>query len=989
MKLRTLLIVSTILFVFIGVGIVHYVVQYGLLNDFIRVEEEKITTDMNRVQALINEEISRLDTITQDWAYWDDTYYFINDRNLKYIHSNINTETLIGLHINYMGFFNQDGEFVYDIWVDTDKGEAYPSSTEFKKWVLEQDFLITDPMQWQEKSGIVSTPEGILLISTKAILYSSQAGPARGTLILAHAMDEHIIEKIEQISSIQFHLINIKDASQLNLSAKELNLLDNQETVILLPPRDPENPDFRSILAYKTLNNIYGQPEFIINIEQEREIYQIGLNSVFRFNLIISVIGMVLGATFITVFEKGIIRRIEHMKETVQKIGETKDLQLRVPVSLNDEISKLSISINEMVKSLDQTQKEASRHESLFKDILENTNLITIILDREGILEYCNQYLLNLCGYQKEEILGKNWYEIFVPGEEGKRIQDKVYNYGSGLENYVHGENFILTKTGKRKLISWSNTPIKDQNGNLIRMASIGEDITLKTMAAEEIRNREIMLQGVLDAAPIMIALVKNGVMVWVNDKFEGITGYSSSEMVGTNTEILYLSKEALNNVYGTLFKQIKEKGQGYIRAKWVKKNGQILDIDIWAVAIDPHDIYAGTIVTTMDITEQLKAEETLKKSFEQVKTLISRMSALRNIDSAITSEDDSPTTTKQILALIRKTLNLDVVILSLYDNQHQIRVNACDNQENEENLLGKIVPKSEVINLAIQTNQLVSKIKEDENDFRDLEHRLQNINRYSQYAVVPLNIKGETLGILEVLSKQNVCHGDDCRDFLQAMAVQLAIALDNANLAYQKEEAYNQLQEAYESVIKGWGVALELRDAETGGHSNRVVELTLNLAKRMGYSDEELVHLQHGVHLHDIGKMGIPDSILLKKGPLTEEEWGIMRQHPVYAYNLLKGIPYLSKAIDIPYSHHERWNGKGYPQGLAGENIPLGARIFAVIDIWDALTSDRPYRSAWSKEKTIRYLKEQAGNEVDPGVVKEFILMMIDSGEISDDLNK
>jgi len=152
------------------------------------------------------------------------------------------------------------------------------------------------------------------------------------------------------------------------------------------------------------------------------------------------------------------------------------------------------------------------------------------------------------------------------------------------------------------------------------------------------------------------------------------------------------------------------------------------------------------------------------------------------------------------------------------------------------------------------------------------------------------------------------------------------------------------------------------------------VIEMTMRIAKEMGFSDEEMIHIRRGTLLHDIGKMGIPDSILFKPGALNEDEWQIMRSHPVMAYRLLMEIPFLQSAIDIPYCHHERWDGSGYPQGLLGENIPLSARIFAVVDVWDALMSDRPYRPAWTRERTLAYIREQSGRQFDPKVVEVFL---------------
>jgi PAS domain S-box-containing protein len=189
-------------------------------------------------------------------------------------------------------------------------------------------------------------------------------------------------------------------------------------------------------------------------------------------------------------------------------------------------------------------------------------------------------------------------------------------------------------------------------------------------------------------------------------------------------------------------------------------------------------------------------------------------------------------------------------------------------------------------------------------------------------------------------------------------------------------ERSRNDLAMAYDATLVGWVKAIDLRDRETEGHSQRVTEMTIRLARALGIQGEPLEHIRRGALLHDIGKMGIPDSILFKPGPLTPEEWNQMRMHPVYAYEWLSPIAYLRPSLDIPYSHHERWDGSGYPRGLQGEEIPLAARIFAVVDVWDALRSDRPYRSAWSEDRVRQHLRELAGVHFDPEIVEVFLTL-------------
>jgi HD-GYP domain-containing protein (c-di-GMP phosphodiesterase class II) len=187
-------------------------------------------------------------------------------------------------------------------------------------------------------------------------------------------------------------------------------------------------------------------------------------------------------------------------------------------------------------------------------------------------------------------------------------------------------------------------------------------------------------------------------------------------------------------------------------------------------------------------------------------------------------------------------------------------------------------------------------------------------------------------------------------------------------------QRSNEELALAYEAAIEGWARALELRDKETEGHTRRVTDTTIKLAQAMGITDPALRHMYRGALLHDIGKMGIPDSILRKPEALTPEELDIMQQHPAYAYELLKGISYLREDLDIPYCHHEKWDGTGYPRGLKGEEIPLSARIFAVADVYDALTSDRPYRKGWGHARTLEYIQLESGSHFDPEVVEAFL---------------
>jgi putative nucleotidyltransferase with HDIG domain len=245
---------------------------------------------------------------------------------------------------------------------------------------------------------------------------------------------------------------------------------------------------------------------------------------------------------------------------------------------------------------------------------------------------------------------------------------------------------------------------------------------------------------------------------------------------------------------------------------------------------------------------------------------------------------------------------------------------------------------------------------------------------KFVAYYGLPLVSKGQLKGVLEVFQRTSSGHDEEWLSYLETLAGQAAIAIDNAQLFNTLQQTNAELTLAYDATIEGWSYALDLRDRETEGHTQRVTEITSKLCHKFGFNEKELTYVRWGALLHDIGKMGIPDSILQKPDKLSDDEWVIMKMHPIFARRMLERVNYLKSAIDIPFCHHEKWDGSGYPRGLKGEQIPLPARIFAVVDVWDALTSDRPYRPAWPKNDALNYIRNGAGIHFDPQVVKLFL---------------
>jgi HD-GYP domain-containing protein (c-di-GMP phosphodiesterase class II) len=372
-------------------------------------------------------------------------------------------------------------------------------------------------------------------------------------------------------------------------------------------------------------------------------------------------------------------------------------------------------------------------------------------------------------------------------------------------------------------------------------------------------------------------------------------------------------------------------------------------------------------------LTSFLSDQEKLHS--RQVTQQLERITALRAIDKAINSGTELNSTLYILLESLSRLLDVESTAILLYNPATK-----------------HLELKASLGFLGHYPNQMSSRLTEGmagqaatdlktifHEDYRqiceDIASLVQGKGPVAYYAV-PLVAHGDLKGVLEVYDRSS--HPDDAwKNFLETLAGQAAIAIDQAYLLENLQRANSEMAHAYEETLRGWSRALDLRDKDTEGHTQRVVALSAALAELMGIQGERMLHFQRGAILHDIGKMGVPDEILLKPGPLNAEEWLVMRKHPIYAQMLLSPIPFLEDALLIPYYHHERWDGSGYPLGLKGAQIPLEARIFAVADVWDALISDRPYRKALTEEEAIRYMKEHSGTLFDPEVISIFMSMI------------
>jgi len=472
-----------------------------------------------------------------------------------------------------------------------------------------------------------------------------------------------------------------------------------------------------------------------------------------------------------------------------------------------------------------------------------------------------------------------------------------------------------------------------------------------------------------------VVDLSPNGIMIVDADSSIRLVNPAMSRMLGaaTNTELIGSALRSL--IAPAQFDQTSH----YLRdvladppqlacfeTELIRLDGTLVPVEIDA----DHfiwDVGPAAQIVVRDITERKQAEARTRHQIE-------RLAELRIIDAAITSGLDLNVTLNIILDQAVDHLQVDAAAVLLCKPYTQMLEYVVIRGLHKADLPQTQLYIGEGCAGYTALQRRIVHLPADATNATDTPPQPPLLAKFSNYYGVPLIIKGKVEGVIELHHRVALDPDAEWLHFLETIAGQATVAIEHAMLFDSLQRSNVELVRAYDTTLEGWARALELRDKETEGHAQRVTALTVELARQMGLNEAVLVHIRRGALLHDIGKMGIPDSILLKPGPLTDDEWSVMRQHPVMAYEMLAPVAYLRLALDIPYCHHERWDGSGYPRGLKATQIPLAARIFAVVDVWDALRFDRPYSKAWPDDQAREHIRSLSGTHFDPQVVEAFL---------------
>jgi PAS domain S-box-containing protein/putative nucleotidyltransferase with HDIG domain len=480
-------------------------------------------------------------------------------------------------------------------------------------------------------------------------------------------------------------------------------------------------------------------------------------------------------------------------------------------------------------------------------------------------------------------------------------------------------------------------------------------------------RESEERFRCLSDAAFEGIGISEGGLLIDVNARLGEILGYEAQEIVGRDINGLVAPRQEPRIPDSPRRRRGDAQEHGAI-----KKDGTWIAVETRGRDM-PYHGRTVTVTAVRDITDWRRAED-------RILLQLRRLAALRDIDAAINSRLDLKVTMGMFLEQVVAQLGVDAADVLLL-NQQGGGLEMISSIGLPAQVLPVVHPLQESWAASAGQAQKVMAVLnaspggQDRHDEWPLPPRVAACGFKSCY-VAPLAVKGQAVGVLEVFALSPLKADREWMNFLETLAGQAAMAVDNRRLFESIRQSNSDLGEAYDTTLEGWSRALELRDRETQGHTLRVAEIALLLARAAGIPEDDLIHVRRGALLHDIGKMGIPDGILHKPGPLDEEEWAVMRRHTTYAHELLSPVEFLKPALDIPYCHHERWDGTGYPRGLKGEAIPLSARVFAVVDSWDALSHDRPYRPAWPSARVRDYLREKSGRHFEPRLVDLFLAM-------------
>ncbi|MEW5921891.1 MAG: PAS domain S-box protein [Bacillota bacterium] len=901
----------------------------------ITAEEEKADAqaEIEHVLRLLQWEIDRLDALAMDWAYWDDTYDFIEDRDVDYVKSNLVDSTFEVLQIDYIILLDLSGGTVFAGGVDWKTGQKKTVPPDLIDYIFPEGPYTSQADAESGIRGLAAISENPVLVAARPILKSDDTGPARGSLVFARCLDDAFVQHLSELAGLPLAFEPLPNADHSNLL--QAGLLFHGEPYYL------EALSEKEMRGSTLLQDLHGEAALMLAVNMPREIYKFARMAK---NLTVAVIllaGIVFAWSTFVLLKQNVITRLERLTRDVQKIGSGPVFSGKVGVLPGgDELTDLSAEINNMLGTLEQAQQQLHKSEERYRLLVENANEAIVIL-QDGRYRFVNPKAVEIFGRSQEELLSRPVADFIHPEDRdfvleriSKREKKEIFQDKYPVR-IVAGDGSIKWIEVNAVVLDWEGRPA---SLNLI------DDITERKKMQQQLQESEEKYRLIFENSPLGVFHIdQKGIVTACNDNFVKIIGSSREALVGLNIlalpdkKVAAAAQECLQGRYGFY--------EGWYHSVTASKVTPVRAL--FAPFKTEDGSVSGGVCIVEDITERKQAEEKIRyMSFHDSLTGLYNRRFLEEEMQRLDTARQLPISIIMVdlngLKLVNDTYGHSVGD-ELLKTAAEILIKSC----RKEDILARWGGDEFVI-LLPQTAQ---------KEARNICKRVKENSSKAYIEDVPVSFA------LGVAIKENA---------EKSLADTLRTAEDDM---YKQKLA--ESRSVRSAVLNALLKALEAKSYETEAHTRCMQEVALKIGEKLGLPDSEMSRLKLTITLHDIGKINISEEILTKKGPLTAEEWEIMKKHPETGYRITRATEEFAHVAEEILAHHECWDGSGYPRGLKGKEIPLLARITAIADTYEVMSNGRPYKKALSQSEIVAEFKRRAGTQFDPELVEIFLSLL------------